>query len=186
MMAQTTTRTAAHPTTTATSRMINLETRGATKETVRELRMMTFSSPAAMMSPEADHLLALFDPRDDTLFLSPTLVSHSHAIKAATIQTEALRASGHIGGANMVPGGTVSLKIVGLRPLTSLRPTATTTNATTMTMTMIYRITLEVSSCLFSMNGEWGTERRDLDYVRVKLWDLTDELLRSLRPSSSP
>ena len=185
-MAQTTTTTApAHPTTIATSRMINLETRGA--KTVRELRMMTFSSPAAMTrDPEADHLLALFDPRDDTLFLSLTLVSHSHAIKAAMIQTEALRASGHIGGANMVPGGTVSLKIVGLRPLTSLRPTATTTNATTMTMTMIYRITLEVSSCLFSMNGEWGTERRDLDYVRVKLWDLTDELLRSLRPSSSP
>ena len=180
-MAQTTTTTApAHPTTTATSRMIKLQPAGGEKAV--ELRMMTFSSPAAMMSPEADHLLALFDPRDDTLFLSPTLVSHSHAIKAATIQTEALRASGHIGGANMVPGGTVSLKIVGLRPLTSLRPTATT-NATTMTM--IYRITLEVSSCLFSMNGEWGTERRDLDYVRVKLWDLTDELLRSLRPSSS-
>ena len=50
-------------------------------------------------------------------------------------------------------------------------------------MTMVYRITLEVSSSLFTTNGEWGTERRDLDYVQVKLWDLTDDLLRGLRTS---
>ena len=49
-------------------------------------------------------------------------------------------------------------------------------------MIMIYHITLEVSSCLFSMNaGEWEAERCNMDYVRVKLWDLTDDLLGRLR-----